>query len=435
MGAQVALSAVVALVTFEIRTSHFDAFRHEFAKLVRKAVKLGLSAPSFVVVQSAKVIPALLETQIAAIDADDYRPVGHHGHARIIRPARVVHVVTVSGERPQIGGWTFVAALQHEAGGNLIRTVPGVDVQIKRDLRTAKPACEHCGLDRRRADTYVVAHDDGRQMQIGRTCLKDFTGHDSPETIARWAELLGSFVEACGWDDSSGGGMTSAEPVTTLDEYLPFVCAGIRALGWLSRTAARDRTKQATADGAWGSLFPTTAEMRRLAIKPTAHDDARAAECLKVARDYFEARATDDLPDYEHNVRIVVEGISVTSRTAGIAAGIVNFAERLMGREIERRRAAEQAASSVYVGTIGKREIMTLTVERVIDIEGAYGTSHLHMFVDAVGNAIKWFSSSARLDVGKTYSGKCTVKSHDEYKGTRQTMITRCKLEATAVQS
>ncbi len=424
-------AAPAALVTFEIRTAYFDTFRREFAKLARKAIKLGLSAPSFVVVQSNKVIPAVVDTQIAVADTDDYRP--NTATPRIVRGARVVHVITVSGDRPIVNGWTFVAALQHEAGRNLVRTVPGVEIQIARDLRSAKPSCEHCGLDRRRADTYVVAHDDGRQIQVGRTCLKDFTGHESPESIARWAELLGSFVEACASDGESFGG-SYGEPIATLDEYLPFVCANIRALGWLSRTAARDTSRSSTADGAWICLFPPPRFDRSKLILPTDVDVARAAKVLEVARAHFDAHATDDLPDYEHNVRIVVESISVTSRTAGIAASIVQFAERLMGREIERRRAAAQAAASVYVGTVGKREVMTLTIERVINVESQFGTSFLHIMADAAGNALKWFSSSARLEAGTTYTGKCTVKSHEEYKGTKQTMLSRCALKPVVLE-
>lgn len=422
-------AATTELVTFEIETRDMKAFEVEFAKLARKAAKLGVAAPTYSVVQADKVYPAhrVFDTGLNLTRHD----VNSQVAGRLV-PARVVNVICVSGQAPKLAGWTFLACLQHEEAGNIVRTVPGATVQARLDLRTAPPSCEHCKVNRRRNDTYVVAHEDGRQVQVGRQCLRDFTGHDSPEAIARWAELLHAFVESMGDRDEDGGfGGGYAPEVSTLDAFLPFVVASIQQDGWLSRTAARAAfSQQATADLAWTSCFPPKSMKEKDILRPTAEDTARSARALEVARAYFEEHAADSLSDYEHNLRIVVEGLSVTSRTAGIAASLLNFAERLIGKEIERRRFESRKATSQHVGTVGKREVFTLTCEKVIDIAGNYGTTHLHMFGDAAGNVVKWFSSSQRLEVGGTYELKGTVKSQDEYKGTKQTVLTRCKVES-----
>lgn len=62
-------------------------------------------------------------------------------------------------------------------------------------------------------------------------------------------------------------------------------------------------------------------------------------------------------------------------------------------------------------------------------------SSYLHAFVDADGNRVKWFASSkslampdgsfAALVEGQTVTLKATVKKHDEYKGIRETVLTR----------
>jgi hypothetical protein len=273
-----------ALVTFEIETGDFNSFKAEFAKLAKKAAKLGVEAPTYAVVEADKVYKATID----------------HDTGGILRPARVVQVVTVSGARPKIAGWTFVVVLQHEEGGNIVRRVPGTeDVTIPFDLRTAVPACNHCGYDRRRKDTYVVAHDDGRVLQVGRTCLKDFTGHDSPEAIARWAELLGSFVVRVGDGDGEGGGGGYAREYTTLAGFLPAVVASIRRDGWLSRTNARDQGRDgcATADFAWVALFGD-AKSRANAAQATDEDVARAARALDVAVKFFDDHAVETLDDY-----------------------------------------------------------------------------------------------------------------------------------------
>lgn len=405
-------AVTVELVTFEVEVGFFQSFEVEFARLAKKAAKLGVLAPTYVVLARDKVYPAVI---------------GEAGN--VTRRARTVNVIQVSGQAPKLAGWTFVAALQHEVGGNIVRSIPGTTTTVVQDLRMAPAKCDHCKQARNRNDTYVVVNDDGRQVQVGRQCLKDFTGHDSPEAIARWAELLASFVTALdeGGEGGEGGGY-HLEAVTTLDAYFPYVIASIRLTGWMSRSKARDSyvPVQSTSDHVWASIFPAPQKTDELGPLITDTDRARAKECLKAVRAYFEANDIAQLSDYEHNVRIVVDSVSVVGRTAGIAASIVPFAERLLGQEVERRRLASRSADGQYVGTVGKREAFTLTCVKVLDLETAYGTSHLHLFVDDAGNSVKWFSSTQRLNPGDKYSVKGTVKAHEEYKGAKQTMLSRC---------
>jgi hypothetical protein len=45
-------------------------------------------------------------------------------------------------------------------------------------------------------------------------------------------------------------------------------------------------------------------------------------------------------------------------------------------------------------------------------------------------NILSWFTSSniSDLEVGKEYWLSATVKEHSEYKGEKQTILTRCKV-------
>jgi hypothetical protein len=397
------------LTTFEIPVHDFRAFEAEFAKLAKKAAKLGVVAPTFEVIEEKTVKAVINEC------------------GEVSKPARRLKVIKVTGQAPKLNGWNFVAVLQHEETGNIVRIVPGAEAfKVERDMRTAKPTCEHCRYDRRRNDTYVVAHDDGRQLQVGRNCLRDFTGHDSPEAIARWAELLSAFVERTR-GDGDGEGFGGGEDHGSLERFLAYVVACIGIHGWMSRSKARDSyvAVEATADTAWANMFPSKELMNSpKRIRPTEADEARAQSCLNTVVTTLEAKSEtpEGLDDFEHNVRIVTDGGSVNFRSAGIAAAIINMADRIVGREIERKR----ALASTHQGTVGKREVFTLTVTRVIDIESIYGVSKLHILSDAQGNVFKWKASNERLDVGGTYSVKGTVKAHEDYKGVKQTTLSRC---------
>jgi hypothetical protein len=87
----------------------------------------------------------------------------------------------------------------------------------------------------------------------------------------------------------------------------------------------------------------------------------------------------------------------------------------------------ESKAGSVYVGEIGGKFEGELTVYKVVTCETAYGESFLHLMQDAVGNQFTWFSSSNNLEIGPVVL-KGSIKDHKEYKGVKQTVLTRCKV-------
>lgn len=405
------------LVTFSILSRDMDAFRGAFAKLARRAEKLGVERPTFSVL-GEKVIKAVID------DAT----------GEVLKPGARVTDVTVSGQAPKLNGWALAAKIQHGESGNILYAVPGVDADLT-PYREVASDCDHCKTRRYRNDTFVVVGD-GNTLQVGRTCLKDFTGHKSPEAIARWAELLSVFVQANDFDPDSVG-MGNGEPVVALREFLAQAAHEIALNGWLSRGAARDRgyVEQSTANQVWGVLFMTAATAERLGsfeverLQASAVDFEKATAIMEYAEGYFDAadESGEQLDDYEWNLRMVVQGMSVDYRASGLAASIVPWYERKIGREIARKRRAEQAANSVHVGKIKeRREFKGVTVERVFDNEGQYGWTHFHIMTDADGNCLTWRSSSRRMDPGTVVDLKGTVKDHTEYQGIKQTVLTRC---------
>lgn len=85
-----------------------------------------------------------------------------------------------------------------------------------------------------------------------------------------------------------------------------------------------------------------------------------------------------------------------------------------------------EPSSSQFVGEIGDRLDLELVVEKRIPLENNYGVSNLHSMVDANGNVFVWITSAKTLNEGETYSIRGTVKDHSKYKGTCQTILTRC---------
>ena len=87
-----------------------------------------------------------------------------------------------------------------------------------------------------------------------------------------------------------------------------------------------------------------------------------------------------------------------------------------------------QVNSGEYVGEIGDRDVFELKIEKVIGLDGYYGHSSMHIMTDANGNTFVWNTATKTLEVGTTYNLKGTIKDHKEYKGVKQTILTRCTI-------
>ena len=83
-------------------------------------------------------------------------------------------------------------------------------------------------------------------------------------------------------------------------------------------------------------------------------------------------------------------------------------------------------SESEYVGSIGERLDLYLTVERTIELDGNYGRSTMHIMRDDCGNLFVWTTASKSWSAGTEHHIKGTVKDHRKYKNECQTVLTRC---------
>lgn len=86
-----------------------------------------------------------------------------------------------------------------------------------------------------------------------------------------------------------------------------------------------------------------------------------------------------------------------------------------------------EPSNSEFVGNVGDRIEETLTVTKAITLESYYGTSIMHIMEDNSGNVYVWITKAKNYPEGKVVTLRGTIKEHKEYKGTKQTILTRCK--------
>lgn len=410
------LQAQVGGLVFKVPVDNIAELQERIAKLNKRAVKLNVEPI----------------TLVGAGEADR-QDVKRNGQKT--GEVRVWNWIILNGKAPKLNGWQFVATLEHDGENTLVRTMPSADgvFDLKR-FRDASPEnCDHCHQNRRRNDTYLVAHENGRINQVGSSCLKDFLGHPNPAEYARFAEYLRDFMDTI--EDEREHNGPNVERRYDTAWYLTHVARMIDEFGWVPRSAAGyDQT--ATADSAFGNMIDmanlnTDRQGRKTYVEPTEDDAETAEAAIAWVRELDEDALVSD---YLYNLYTVVKQDTIRNRQMGLAASAISAYSRAMERELKLKAREQKSADSEHVGTVGEKVTGTMTLVKEIRINDYYngGTKPLYVF-DFDGNEVKWFSSRdiSGLSQGWTGTVTGTVKkheTHDQYG--KSTILTRCKISA-----
>jgi hypothetical protein len=372
--------------------AEFTATQDKIAKLNARAVKRGWTGH--------------LEITGENITVTEHGPSG--------LPISKVYVdATVTGDAPKYDGWTFLARLEWADGGMVAFTAPGID-SIDRD-GLSEGTCDHCGINRYRKYTFLVRHDDGRTMQVGSTCLKDFLGWDtSPVWIS----------EPTDSDLFGDAGYGHYSPSYTVESVLSAAWAAIQQFGYVPSQGYGQPTKYTVAD----ILDPYDAKSRELATAIAPH----VADAASMAHKIHEWILSDDFngaSDYVYNLKNIARSEYVESKFFGFLVSAPQAWAKAQERSLIRQRESAEMLNE-WNGEIGDKLELSVTLKSIRYIDGPYGVTDLYTFAGTDHRVYKWFSSRMIFndvsdDVVKI---RGTVKKHESYQGNRATVLTRCKV-------
>lgn len=331
----------------------------------------------------------------------------------------------VEGDAPKVGNYEFVAKLEFTAGGVLVQNAPGK--QASERFRNVGSWCDHCETDRQRRDVFVVEDDEGNQMQVGRTCLRDFLGMDSPNAIMGrfrfWQEI----------DDVERGlGMAYQWSASTVG-MLELSAVGIRLFGWCSKGQANmDESLTPTVTYVMlglttQTLSRTEANLKRRLIAELSDSDREMAH-----RVLSWARGLDGSNDYYHNLRVVLTPEAQDDpKRAGLVVSAVAAYQREEERQLRLTKERAEASKSVHLGAEKERLkglLVTKTDSRVVG-GSSFGECVLIKFRTEDGNVLSWFTGSGTgRENGEQFVIDGTVKRHTEFNGVKETQLTRVKV-------
>lgn len=341
--------------------------------------------------------------------------------------------IAVEGEVPKIPGWKVLGVLQHatEEGEDwtILRDAPGRSIPAR--YRSAGPDCEHCRQPRRRKETVILEDERGRVMQVGRTCLADYTGSSDAEARIKaflsWQEMWARVRELT--EDTGVDEQWALDPVTRvieLERYLGWVARCVREFGFVSAAAAEanidlESTGRCAAS-ADSDAKHAARDSTREVPRPSAEDQAQAREALAWARENLTPEKAQS--NFEHNLGVIVRRGYVDPQTIATAPWIFQKWRRARYPEAFQVRGKDEHRPE----EVGEKVKLRLTVKRVIADAALtnYGYSDLYIFADEESRELKLFTTAADgPEEGDVVELTAEIRRKDEYRGRRQTVIAK----------
>lgn len=397
--------------TAEIKVFDLDVLERKVKELNKKAAKAGVKATTW----------RLLETVTKKGKKYD----AWTGEAKPYEVFDFYLVELVFDEVVLPGGWRLVGVIDHTE--NLVRSVPDVEQVDLRPFVERGAVCDHCHTYRDRNETFILDRGAGSaKVQVGRQCLGLFLGID-PERALSLAGMVGS---AMVFDEEWTG--TPKTKGVELSFFLAHAACMIREAGWRSRTSAKESYGQttATADMALTNMDNQFLKLKdKRSGKPLWSDPSEAdSKLADEVEAWMEGLAhRSNLSDYMANLAQIGQNGFCTASSAGFAASAINAYHKEKEQEIKRAEAVHSSGiGAEWVGTVGERLTVKASKVSSAGFDTEWGYTLIHKFVAEGGAVLSW-RTQTELDNGQ-YMLTGTVKKHGEFRGERQTEVTRCKV-------
>lgn len=382
---------------YTIFANRLDDLQRVFNRYAKKAQRAGLT-------------PALEILDKYAKEIDVYE--NDHANHRQTRTGKIlVDVVDIDLTFPpyKLGEYTAAAVIDHttaEGGaGNMIYKL-SEEIEIPQTYRTAAAYCEHCRTAQKRNKTILLRNARGELKQVGTNCLKEYTGIEEFDIIGAMQAVNSILIDADSATGSYSGGRS--EHVNTAD-YLAKCIHLTNAHGY-------------------------NRNIKDEALKPTAPAPTEAEkETAQTVIEYFTSRDFSD--DFLYNTKTQLQHEYTRPCNGFIAYAYTAYLKEI-GKEQQKRQKAEAAAASEYIGKAGDKLKGVHVKGRIIaGYETQWNYVYIYQFTDEANHVFIWkTAASIDTDDSGNFCGKIsgTIKEHNEYNGTKQTILTRVKAEPDA---
>lgn len=332
----------------------------------------------------------------------------------------------------KVGDYEVVAELEHYGKANVINQI-NLDYEVPTQYRTCKPYCEHCNKLRRRANTFLLVDKNHNYKQVGKSCLNDYTGIDTLSLIKQVSSIMKLLRKEGTIDDELRNWLLS----DSAPKYEPVDYLVNRMYQLVLEKGYSKENQIPFAD------FDSYVYDEELSDKVN--------EILNVVNtDWY----SDN--EYCHNVKVIINaGYTTTKHWKLLLSYVSSALKYLQKQEQKRLRERErelklQSESNKYLGSVGdKIEFEVASIVLLYEIPSQYyytPDTNVYKIVTKTGQTIIWKTQQHIYEDGTDKDGntlfgcmingsdcyftriKGTIKELNEYKGEKQTVVTRCKI-------
>lgn len=334
-------------------------------------------------------------------------------------------LVEVSGTA-KIDNWECIAVLEINNTGNIIRRI-NTEINIPERFKTTPNLCEHCNSKRQRNNLYVIHNTETDEWkQVGGSCLKLYTGGLSLEYVTAYMDGITELEEH---DGIVGHGKAYYH----INEILSYAVEVIAKTGYFNAQSALP-TKYIVS-----TLMHNTLEK---SIEIINKDFANAKVDMRFDYNDFHKKDTvitiekivsyyknvEDDSEFIHNIKVMLSEEYVLAKNFGFLCYLPQGYAKHIQKETEKAKRIK----TEYFGEIGKRykDKIIQNITLITSWESQWGYIYIYKIILEDNSILTWKTSHGLyLDRNEEFDKiSFTVKEHKEYRGEKQTEITRCNV-------
>lgn len=340
-------------------------------------------------------------------------------------------LVNVEGTA-KIDNWECIAVLEIHNVGNIIRRI-NTEIEIPQRFKNTENICEHCNSKRQRNNLYVIHNvETDEWKQVGGSCLKVYTSGLSMEYVTAYMDGITELEE---FDGIVGHG----KAYYNVNDILSYALEVINKTGYFNAQAMLP-TKYIVStlmnNGLSRAVEYINKDFKdaRLDVRFSEVDFHKQSTKDIVEEIVNHYKNLEDNGEFIHNVKVMLNEGYVLPKNIGYLCYLPEGYAKYLQKEIERAKKIE----AEYFGEIGKRykDKVINNITLITSWETQWGYTGLYKIVLEDGSILTWKTNNyLYLEKNEEFDKiSFTVKEHKEYRGEKQTEVTRCSITKKRVE-
>jgi len=309
-----------------------------------------------------------------------------------------VYPIEITGSA-KIDNWEFVATLEQHHNGNIIKRY-NTEIEVPERFRFSKNICEHCHTNRKRTNLYIIHNTEtGDFKQVGKSCLKLFTGGLSAEYVAAYMEII-NFLDESEYDYDGDFELSGNCHYYEVEEILYIAEAIIERYGYI-KADQPNSTKDMVIGILMNGIEWTEHYFNRALPSESEIYTAQNSDTAQAITSYY--LSLEDNSEFIHNIKVILSERYCNKKNIGLLSYLPFGYQKATKKAEAERRQIEINSGYEYFGKIGKRYKgipITLSVLTCYDTD--FGLTYIYKMEDTENHVYTWKTGN-RFEPGCTW--------------------------------